>query len=86
MGPNCYVHNRNHRFERIDIPIGAQGYTEKVPIMIGNDVWLGRDVLVRVGRKISDGTVVAANSVVTRDFPAYSVIGGNPARLIKSRM
>lgn len=85
MGPNCYIHNRNHRFDRIDIPIGQQGYTEKTPITIGNDVWIGRDVSIMTGRRIADGTVVAANSVVTKDFPAYSVIGGNPAKILKMR-
>lgn len=85
MGPNCYIHNRNHCYERTDIPIGRQGYTEKIPIVIGNDVWIGRDVSIMKGRKIADGTVVAANTVVTKDFPAYSVIGGNPAKILKMR-
>lgn len=86
MGPNCYIHTHNHRFDRIDIPMRMQGFTNNVGIIIEDDVWIGRDVSIMVGRHIAKGTVVAANSVVTKDFPAYSVIGGNPAKLIKSRL
>lgn len=85
MGPNCYIHARNHRFDRIDIPMQQQGYTERRPVIIDDDVWVGRDVTIMIGRHISKGSIVAANSVVTKDFPEYSIIGGNPARLIRSR-
>jgi virginiamycin A acetyltransferase len=53
--------------------------------VIGNDVWLGYDVLVMPGVKIGDGAIVAARSVVVSDVPAYSVVGGNPAKVIKQR-
>lgn len=85
MGPNCYIHSRNHRFDNCDIPMRVQGYSEPKPCIIEDDVWIGRDVTIMVGRHISKGTIIAANSVVTKDFPPYSVIGGNPAKLIKSR-
>lgn len=86
MGPNCYIHQRNHAFERTDIPMIQQGYKDKKPVVIEDDVWIGRDVTIMVGRHIAQGTIVAANSVVTKDFPPYSIIGGNPAKLIKSRL
>lgn len=85
MGPNCFVHSRNHRFDRTDIPMQQQGYTDSKPVIIDDDVWIGRDVTIMIGKHISKGTIVAANSVVTKDFPEYSIIGGNPAHLIKSR-
>ncbi len=53
--------------------------------VIGNDVWLGYNVLVMPGVKIGDGAIVAAGSVVVSDVPAYSVVGGNPAKIIKQR-
>lgn len=85
MGPNCYIHSRNHQFARTDIPMRMQGCSENKSVVIEDDVWIGRDVAIMVGRKLSKGTIVAANSVVTRDFPEYSIIGGNPARLIRNR-
>jgi virginiamycin A acetyltransferase len=53
--------------------------------IIGNDVWLGYDALVMPGVKIGDGAIVAARSVVISDVPAYSVVGGNPAKVLKQR-
>ena len=53
--------------------------------VIGNDVWIGYDSLVMPGVHIGNGAIVAARSVVVNDVPAYSVVGGNPARVIKPR-
>lgn len=55
----------------------------KGPVRIGNNVWIGDKVTILAGVNIGDGAVVAANSVVTKDVPAYSVVGGNPAKIIK---
>ncbi len=53
--------------------------------IIGNDVWLGYDVLVMPGVKVGDGAIIAARSVVVSDVAPYSVVGGNPAKQIKMR-
>jgi len=53
--------------------------------VIGNDVWLGYEALIMPGVKIGNGAIIAARSVVTADVPAYAVVGGNPARVIKRR-
>lgn len=55
------------------------------PIMIGNDVWIGRGVSVLKGTKINDGAIVGANAVVTTDVPPNAVVAGVPARLIRYR-
>ena len=53
--------------------------------VVGNDVWLGYDALVMPGVRIGDGAIVAARSVVTADVPPYAVVGGNPARVLRTR-
>ena len=53
--------------------------------IVGNDVWIGLNVIILRGVKIGDGAVVAAGSVVTKDVPAYAVVGGIPAKIIKYR-
>jgi acetyltransferase-like isoleucine patch superfamily enzyme len=57
----------------------------KGPIEIGNDVWIGAQSIILSGVKIGDGAVVAANSVVSSDVPAYAVVGGSPAKVIRYR-
>lgn len=86
MGPNCYIHVRNHNFERIDIPMCEQGYQEYRYTVIQDDVWIGRDVTILPGRTIAKGSILATNTVLVKDFPEYSIIGGNPSKLIKSRI
>lgn len=86
MGPECFFLPFNHAYEDVNRTIKSQGYKEKMEIRIGNDVWIGRETLFNPGRTVADGTVIAARTVVCKDFPAYSVIGGNPSKLIKSRI
>jgi acetyltransferase-like isoleucine patch superfamily enzyme len=52
---------------------------------IGHDVWLGQNALITDGVTIGDGAVVAAGSVVTKDVPAYAIVGGMPAKIIRYR-
>ncbi len=57
----------------------------KGDVVIGNDVWIGRDALILSGVAIGNGAIVAARSVVTEDVAPYSIVAGNPARHIKFR-
>ena len=57
--------------------------TSKGPVVIGNNVGIGDKATILPGVTIGDGAVIAANAVVTKDVPAYSVVGGNPAKVIK---
>jgi acetyltransferase-like isoleucine patch superfamily enzyme len=52
--------------------------------MIEDKVWIGMDALILKGVTIGEGSVVAARSVVTKDVPPYSLVAGNPARVVKS--
>ena len=85
MGPNCYIFSRNHCTDRTDIPMLKQGFTVSQQTIIGNDIWIGRDVIMAPGRHISNGTIIGMRCVLTKDFPPYSVIGGAPCRLLKKR-
>lgn len=86
MGPNCYILNSNHNFDRIDIPMMQQGSVIGKRIIIEDDVWIGQDVTMTAGRHISKGTVIGAGCLLCKDFPSYSIVGGNPSRLIRSRI
>ncbi|RWN28346.1 CatB-related O-acetyltransferase [Mesorhizobium sp.] len=57
----------------------------KGPILVGNDVWIGARAIILSGVIIGDGAVIAAGSVVTRDVAPYTLVGGNPAKVIKRR-
>ena len=60
-------------------------FAERRPIAIGHDVWIGARAFIRDGVTIGDGAIVAAGAVVTRDVPAYAIVGGTPAKLIRFR-
>lgn len=86
MAPNCYIFNMNHAFDRTDIPMCQQGSTPPLTTIIEDDVWIGRGVMMTPGRVVKRGSVVAAGCVLCKDFPEYSIVGGNPSRFIKSRL
>lgn len=86
MGPNCFILAANHDFSRVDIPMIQQGHSQAKQTIIEDDVWIGRQVLFTPGRHLKKGSIVAAGCVLTKNYPEYSVIGGNPSRLIKSRL
>ena len=86
MGPNCYIFQANHKYERTDIPIIMQGLTSPRQTVIGNDVWIGRNVSILPGKKIGSGSIIGVGSIVTKDVDEYTVVGGNPAKIIKRRL
>ena len=71
---------KKNKFEEIR-EVGDHGMVVK----IGNDVWVGAHVIIMNGVSIGDGAIVGAGAVVTKDVPAYSIVGGVPARLIRYR-
>lgn len=72
----------NHAYEDVSLPIAQQPTTTR-PIVVEEGAWVGANAVVTAGVRIGRNAVVAAGSVVTRDVPPFSVVGGNPARLLK---
>lgn len=63
----------------------ADEYPFKGDTVIGNDVWIGYEAVIMPGVKVGDGAIIAAKSVVTKEVAPYSIVGGNPARIIRPR-
>lgn len=86
MGPNVTIYGSNHVFDSTDIPMRKQGMKKYPPVVIEDDVWIGGHVIIMPGLTIKKGTIIGAGSIVTKNFPEYSIIGGNPAKFLKSRL
>lgn len=82
FGPNVGIYDHNHCFNKRNIPISKQGY-EKAEINIGNNIWIGANVVITAGVDICNFVVIAANSVVTKNITESGVYAGIPAKLIK---
>lgn len=63
----------------------GRDYPSKGDTVVGNDVWIGYGSTIMPGVTVGDGAIIATRSVVTGDVPPYSIVGGNPARLIRYR-
>jgi UDP-3-O-[3-hydroxymyristoyl] glucosamine N-acyltransferase len=89
IGDNCmiapfvYIVDSQHGMDR-EFNMNSQSNTTK-PIKIGMDVWIGANSVILSGVQIGDGAVIASGSIVTKSINPYSIVGGNPAKLIKMR-
>lgn len=84
VGFESIILTYTHRFDNLEVPIRKQGFTAE-PVVIGNDVWIGARVVILQGVTIGDGAIIAAGSVVTKNVPPYAIVGGVPAKIIRSR-
>jgi maltose O-acetyltransferase len=85
MGPEVVILDRNHRFDDPTRPIGEQGETESRPPVIGNNIWIGTRAIILPGVRVGDGAIIGAGSVVTKDVAPYTIVGGNPAKVVGFR-
>lgn len=87
MAPEVHIVANNHQFKETSIPICFQGpdYSKNQTI-IEDDVWIGVRTIFTPGHRIGKGSIIGAGSVVTKDVEPYSIVGGNPAKLIKKRV
>lgn len=67
----------------MDMPPTQRPIYSKGPVVIGDNVWIGDKATILPNVSIGKGAIIAANSVVTKDVPEYSVFAGNPAKIIK---
>lgn len=86
IGPDVIFITINHKFDRTNIPIKAQGHYEAKQITVLDDVWIGARAIILPGVCIGTGAIVGAGAVVTKSIPEYAIVAGNPARVIKSRL
>lgn len=86
MAPEVHIVANNHQFKDPSRPICFQGpdYSKNQTI-IEDDVWLGVRAILTPGHTIGQGSIVGAGAVVTKDVEPYSIVGGNPAKLIRKR-
>jgi len=78
-GPNVVIMATSYRYEKLDVHLHDQGHTSK-GTKIGSNVWIGAGAVILDGSDIGDNCIVVANSVVSRKFPAGTIIQGNPAK------
>lgn len=72
-------------FDNKIFPNAKNGFRTKGDTIIGNDVWIGTESIIMPGVKIGDGAVIGTRAVVTKDVEPYTIVGGNPAQVIKKR-
>lgn len=84
IGSNVFIIDYNHG---VNIPNGNLGYLgnnlEPKSVIIEDDTWIGQNAIILPGVEIGKGSIVGAGAVVTKSVPAYSVVAGNPAHIIK---
>lgn len=85
FGSNCFVSDNFHgnaKKDDLDSVVEKRVITSKGAVVIGDNVWIGRNACIMPNVTIGKGVIIGANSVVTHDIPPYSVVAGVPARII----
>lgn len=88
LGVNTFITDNSHGkgdYQELSTVPHRRELFSKGSVIIGNNVWTGRNVCIMPGVTIGDGAIIGANSVVTHDVPANTIVGGIPARIIKEK-
>ncbi len=85
MSPAVVIYALSHAFEDTSVPMIDQGFLPPRPVIIESDVWIGTRSIILPGVRIGQGSIVGAGAVVSRDVPPYSIVAGNPAKVVRSR-
>ena len=81
----AFVGKDDHRTDISEKTIWTSGRGDSKKTYVGNDVWIGHGAIIVAGVTIGDGSIIAAGSVVVKDVGPCTIVGGNPARFIKTR-
>ena len=85
MGTHCLIISQNHRFDDRSIPMCRQGFQEDRPVTVEDDVWIGSRVIILPGVRMGQGAIIGAGAVVTEDVEPYTLVAGNPAKMVGRR-
>jgi len=86
IAPNAaFLNSDDHRYNIVGKAIWDSGRGDKYKIVVEDDVWIGHGAILLSPLRIGRGAIIAAGSVVVHDVPAYAIVGGNPARVLKMR-
>jgi acetyltransferase-like isoleucine patch superfamily enzyme len=89
IGKRCFASDRifiadtYHEYADVDEPVQTQPMATPEPVIIGDDVFIGIGAVILMGVTVGDGAYIAGGAVVTKDVPPYTVVVGNPARVIR---
>jgi len=83
IGSGVQIYVSNHRFDDVALPIYYQGHSLAKSVLIKEGSWIGANAIILPGVTVGKNAVVAAGSIVTKDVRDFTVVGGNPAKLIK---
>jgi acetyltransferase-like isoleucine patch superfamily enzyme len=79
---NCFISGQSHHYEDVSKNFLRQG-VQTSQVVIGKNVWIGANSVILPGVKIGDNSVIGAGSTIIEDVPAYSVVAGNPGKIIR---
>ena len=93
LAPRTYIRAANHRYDDLEKSIAFQGHSSKsieyknniYSIVIEDDVWVGAGAILLTGTKIGKGSAISAGSVISGEIPPFSIVAGNPGRVILNR-
>lgn len=85
VGHVSFIGKNEHRYDCVGQTVWEAPRGVDRPTVIGNDVWIGHGAIIIGGVHVGDGAVIAAGSVVTKDVPPLTIVGGNPAKIIRRR-
>jgi acetyltransferase-like isoleucine patch superfamily enzyme len=83
LANGCFITDSSHRYDDPTRPVPWQGFETKGPTRMGNNCWLGANVVVTSGVTIGERCVIGANSVVTKDIAPFSIAAGAPAKVLR---